>query len=46
MWLGLKSAEDCAILLKGIDSADISQPPNGEIRMDKSHLLLNNPARQ
>ncbi len=30
----------------GIDSADISQPPNGEICMDKSHLLLNNPDRQ
>jgi hypothetical protein len=29
-----------------IDSADTSQPPNGEICMDKSHLLLNNPARQ
>ncbi len=30
----------------GIDSADISQPPNGEICMDKSHLLPYNPARQ
>ncbi len=29
-----------------IDSADTSQPPNGEIGMDKSHLLPNNPARQ
>ncbi len=29
-----------------IDSADIRQPPNGEICMDKSHLLPNNPARQ
>ncbi len=29
----------------GIDSADTSQPPNGEICMDKSHLLPNNPAR-
>ncbi len=30
----------------GINSADTSQPPNGEIRMDQSHLLLNNLARQ
>jgi hypothetical protein len=30
----------------GIDNADTSQPPNGEICMDKSHLLPNNPARQ
>ncbi len=30
----------------GIDSADTRQPPNGEICMDKSHLLPNNPARQ
>jgi hypothetical protein len=29
-----------------IDSADTSHPPNGEIYMDKSHLLPNNPARQ
>jgi hypothetical protein len=29
----------------GIDSADTSPSPNGEIRMDKSHLLPNNPAR-
>jgi hypothetical protein len=29
-----------------IGSADSSQPPNGEICMDKSHLLPNNPARQ
>jgi hypothetical protein len=29
-----------------IDSADTSQPPNGEICMDKSHILPNNPARQ
>ncbi len=29
-----------------IDSADASQPPNGEICMDKSHILPNNPARQ
>jgi hypothetical protein len=24
----------------GTDSADTNQPPNEEIRMDKSHLLL------
>jgi hypothetical protein len=30
----------------GIDSADTSQPPNGEICKNKSHLLSNNPARQ
>jgi hypothetical protein len=30
----------------GINSADTSQPPNGEIRMDKPHLLSNNPAQQ
>jgi hypothetical protein len=30
----------------GIDSADTSQLTNGEICMDKSHLLPNNPARQ
>ncbi len=30
----------------GIDSADTNQPFNGEICMDKSHLLPNNPARQ
>ncbi len=29
-----------------IDSADTSQLPNGEICMDKSHLLSNNPAWQ
>jgi hypothetical protein len=29
-----------------IDSADTSQPPNGDICMDKSHSLPNNPARQ
>jgi hypothetical protein len=29
-----------------IDSADTIQQPNGEICMDKSHLLPNNPARQ
>jgi hypothetical protein len=29
-----------------IDSADTSQPPNGEICMDKSQILPNNPARQ
>ncbi len=29
-----------------IDSEDTSLPPNGEICMDKSHLLPNNPARQ
>ncbi len=28
----------------GIDIADTSQPPNGEIGMDKSHLLPNKPA--
>jgi hypothetical protein len=28
----------------GINSADTSQPPNGEICMDKSHLLSDNPA--
>ncbi len=32
--------------LMGIDSADTSQSPNGEICMDKSHLLPSNPARQ
>ncbi len=30
----------------GIDSADTNRPSNGEISMDKSHLLPNNPARQ
>ncbi len=30
----------------GTDSADTNQQPNGEICMDKSHLLPNNPARQ
>jgi hypothetical protein len=30
----------------GTDSADTSQPPNGEICKDKSPLLPNNPARQ
>jgi hypothetical protein len=30
----------------GIDSADTNQPSNGEICMDKSLLLSNNPARQ
>ncbi len=30
----------------GIDSANTNQPSNGEIFMDKSHLLPNNPARQ
>ncbi len=30
----------------GIDSADTNQPSNGEICMDKSHLLPNNPALQ
>jgi hypothetical protein len=29
-----------------IDSANTSQPPNGEIFMDKSRLLQNNPAPQ
>ncbi len=29
----------------GIDSADTNQPSNGEICMDKSQLLPNNPAR-
>jgi hypothetical protein len=29
-----------------IDSADTSPSPNGEICLDKSHLLPNNPARQ
>jgi hypothetical protein len=32
--------------LGGIDSADTNQPSNGEIYMDKSLLLPNNPARQ
>jgi hypothetical protein len=32
--------------LIGIDSANTNQPSNGEIFMDKSHLLPNNPARQ
>jgi hypothetical protein len=31
--------------LMAIDSTDTSRPPNGEIYKDKSHLLLNNPAR-
>ncbi len=44
LWLGLKSA--CAIFLMGIDSADTNQPPNGEICMDKSHLLPTDPVRQ
>jgi hypothetical protein len=30
----------------GIYSTDTNQPPNGEICMDKSQLLSNNPARQ
>ncbi len=30
----------------GTDSADTNQLPNGEICMDNSHLLPNNPARQ
>jgi hypothetical protein len=30
----------------GIDGGDTSQPPNGEICMDNSHLIPNNPARQ
>ena len=30
---------------KVVDSADTGQWPNGEICMDKSHLLPNNPAR-
>ncbi len=30
----------------GIYSTDTNQPPNGEICMDKSHLLSNNPTRQ
>jgi hypothetical protein len=29
----------------GIDSVDTSQPPIGEICMDKSNLLPNNPAK-
>jgi hypothetical protein len=33
-------------LPNGIDSADTRQQPNGEICMDKSHLLPNHPARQ
>ncbi len=36
----------CAFLTMGIDSADTSQPSKGEIRMDSSHILPNNPARQ
>jgi hypothetical protein len=30
----------------GVESADTNQPSNGEICMDKSRLLPNNPARQ
>jgi hypothetical protein len=30
----------------GIDTVDTSQPPNGEICMDKLHLLLNNPVQK
>ncbi len=30
----------------GIDNKNTNQPSNGEICMDKSHLLPNNPARQ
>jgi hypothetical protein len=30
----------------GTDNADTNQQPNGEICMDKSHLLPNNPVRQ
>jgi hypothetical protein len=30
----------------GINGVGTSQPPNGEICMDKSHLLTNNPVRQ
>ncbi len=30
----------------GIDSADTNQPSNGEICMDKSHVVPNNPARR
>jgi hypothetical protein len=45
--IGFKSAGDllCHSPM-GIDSADIRQQPNGELCMDKSHLLPNNPARQ
>ncbi len=47
LWLGLKSAEDFEPYSPmGIDSADTNQPSNGEIYMDKPHLLPNNPARQ
>jgi hypothetical protein len=44
--IGLKSAGDLCHSTMGIDSADTRQQPNGEICMDKSHLLPNNPARQ
>ncbi len=46
LWLGLKSAGDLCHSPMGIDSADTRQQPKGEICMDKSHLLSNNPARQ
>jgi hypothetical protein len=46
LWLLLKLAGDLCHSPMGIDSADTRQQPKGEICMDKSHLLSNNPARQ
>ncbi len=46
LWLGLKSTGDLCHSPMGIDGADTRQQPKGEICMDKSHLLSNNPARQ
>jgi hypothetical protein len=40
------SRENVPFSPMGIDSADTNQPSNGEVCMDKSHLLPNNPARQ
>jgi hypothetical protein len=39
LWLGLKSAGELCHSPLGIDSADNSQQPNGEICIDKSHIL-------
>jgi hypothetical protein len=44
--IGLKSAGDLCHSQMGIDSVDTRRQPNGEICLDKSHLLPNNPARQ
>ncbi len=46
LWLGLKSAVKLYHFPMGIDSADTSQQPNGEICMVQSLLLPNIPSRQ